>query len=87
MDINNTPIVPVTDFVRNFREYIDLLPKVTEIVLTRDSYAVATVKSTPKEKNAGLKKFWGIWKGTTLDNDRLWADVLKRRNKKSKYLW
>lgn len=83
----NAPIVSVTDFVRNFSGYMSLLPKIEEIILTRDSRDVAILKATPREKNAGLKKFFGIWKGTALDNDKLWEEVLTRRNRKKRYLW
>ena len=84
----NTPIVPVTDFVRNFASYMASLPGLSEIVLTRDSYPVATIKATSQSKNTELKKLFGVWKGTTLDNDKLWEDVLKRRNKKRRnYSW
>lgn len=84
---SSSPIVSVTDFVRNFSDYMSLLPKINEIILTRDSRDVAILKATPREKNAGLKKFFGIWKGTALDNDKLWKEVLARRNRQKRYLW
>lgn len=83
----NTPIVSVTDFARHVSGYISSLPKVQEIILTRDSRPVATMKATPQAKNANLKKFFGIWKGTALDRDELWEKVLTRRNRKKRYLW
>ena len=84
----NTPIISATDFVRNFSNYVDnLIPRVSEVTVVRDSVPILMIKATPHLKNAHLRKFFGIWKGTTLDNDKLWADVLKRRNRKIKYSW
>lgn len=83
----NSQMVSVTDFVRNFSSYVNLLPRVREIVLMRDSQSVAIVKAPPRVKNTNLKKFFGIWKGTALDNDELWEKVLTRRNRKKKYSW
>lgn len=83
----NTPIVSATDFVRNFSNYVNLLPRVREINIVRDSQTVAIIKAPPRVKNAKLKKFFGIWKGTELDDDALWKKVLVRRNRKKRYFW
>lgn len=79
----NTPIVSVTDFVRNFSDYVDLLPKVEEIILTRDSRAIATIKSTAEEKNRELLAFLGTWDPKLFANNEAWKAVAVRRNRKS----
>lgn len=79
----NTPIVSVTDFGRNLSDYVNLLPRVEEIILTRDSRAVATVKSTAEEKNRALLKLQNTWDGSLFDNDKVWKAVAVRRNRKN----
>ncbi len=74
-------IVPVTDFVRSFGKYMDMLGELNEIIITRLGKPYAILKPVPIEKNKKLLDFFGIWKGTTLDDDRLWKDVLKRKNR------
>ena len=76
-----TQIVPVTDFIRNFGKYADLLPKLDGIILTREGRSFATVKPSREEKRKLMQKAAGLWKGTDLDNDKIWADVLSRKSK------
>ncbi|MEK7565715.1 MAG: hypothetical protein AAB506_01560 [Patescibacteria group bacterium] len=78
----NTPIIPVTDFVRNFASHMALLPRVQEIILTRDSRPVATLKATPEEKNRELLKFLKTIDGKLWKNDKVWKAVAVRRNRK-----
>lgn len=79
----NTKIIPVSVFIRNFGEYASLLPSLDKIILTREGRPFATVKATPEEKNRELLNFFGLWKGTKLDNDKLWKEALKRRSRKT----
>lgn len=76
----DTKIIPISDFIRRFGRYADLLPTLDKLILTRDGKPFATLKATPEEKNRGLLRFAGLWKGTALDNDRLWRQVRKRTN-------
>jgi hypothetical protein len=76
----DTKIVPISDFIRKFGQYADLLPALTEIILTRDGRPFASLRARPEEKNRELASFAGLWKGTSLDRDRLWKDVRKRTN-------
>lgn len=77
-----TKIIPITDFIRKFGEYADLLPKIDKLILTREGRPFAEVKATPREKNIKLLSFYGIWKDTALDSDSLWQKVLKRKSRK-----
>ena len=79
----NTQIIPITDFIRKFGMYADMLPTIDSITLTRDGRPFATLKATPEEKNKRLLAMAGIWKGTELDSDEFWKKALKRKNKKS----
>lgn len=79
----DTRTVSSTDFIRNFGTYADLLPQIDELVVIRDGRPFATFKATPEEKNRGLLKFSGLWKGTELDDDTIWKTVFKRKNRKT----
>ncbi len=80
----NTTIAPITDFIRRTKYYEDLLCKnVREIVLTRDGWPFMEVKLTNQERNRRLLALAGTWKGTELDDDKLWAKVFVRRNRKT----
>lgn len=76
-------IIPVTDFLRNFGVYAEMLPRISKLILTREGRPFAEVKASPQEKNKLLLKAAGMWKGTELDNDRLWQEVAKRKSRKT----
>ncbi len=78
----DTKIIPITDFVRKFGQYADMLSSMDKIILTREGRPFAEVKATPQEKNRKLLALRGSWKGTLFDNDALWKKVLTRRNRK-----
>lgn len=75
-------IISVTDFIRNFGDYTRILPEVEKLVLTRDGRPFAEVKIVPEEKNKKLLTFFGLWKGTNLDDDKFWKKALTRGNRK-----
>ena len=79
MDIK---IIPITDFVRRFGQYAELLPTMNKLILTREGRPFAEVRATPEEKNRKLLKLSGIWKDTTLDDELHWKKALSRKSKK-----
>jgi hypothetical protein len=79
----DTPIIPITDFIRKFGEYADKLSTVDKLILTRDGRPFAEVKLTPSEKNKSLVALSGIWKGTDLDSDGMWEKIRVRKNRKN----
>lgn len=78
----DSKIISVTNFIRSFGDYADLLPTIDKIILTRDGRPFATVKATAETKNEKLLAMSGIWKNTKLDNDLLWKEILTRKNRK-----
>lgn len=74
--------ISVTDFIRRFGDYADLLPTIDKIVLTRDGRPFATVKASAETKNEKLLAMSGVWKNTKLDSDLLWKEILARKNRK-----
>lgn len=79
----NTKTLPISDFIRKFGMYADMLPSIDAIILTRDGRPFATLKTVPEIKNKQLLSMAGVWKGTELDSDAFWKKILKRRNKAS----
>lgn len=79
----NTKIITVTDFIRNFGMYSDMLTKVDKLILTREGRPFATVAPTPEEKNKQLLSLRGEWNGRLFDNEAVWKEVLSRRNRKN----
>lgn len=75
-------IVPITDFIRKFGLYAGLLPKVNKIILTREGRPFAEVKLTPEERNERFLKLWGTWDPKLFSNEKVWKEVLKRKNRK-----
>lgn len=75
-------IVPITDFIRNFGVYSDLLSKIDKLILTREGRPFATIKATPEEKNKKLLSFAGIFNGTKLEDEKFWKNTLKRKSRK-----
>lgn len=80
--MTNIKIIPTTELIRRFGVYANLLPKIGEIILTREGRPFATLKATPEEKNRRLLGLAGILKGTILDSDKFWKTTLKRNNRK-----
>ena len=79
----DTRIIPVTDFIRRFGDWAEILPNIDKIILTREGRPFATVKASAEIKNEKLLALSGIWKNTKLDNNSLWDKVLTRKNRKN----
>lgn len=80
-------IVPITDFIRKFGMYANLLPKVDKIILTREGRPFAEVKLTSEERNERFLKLWGTWDPKLFGNDKIWKEPWKRKNRKSIPSW
>jgi len=78
----DTKIIPITDFVRKFGQYADMLSSLDKIILTREGWPFAEVKSTPQEKNRRLISLLKTWDGRLFENKAVWKKVLVRRNRK-----
>lgn len=78
----NTLTIPITDFIRKFGEYSNLLSRLDRLILTRGGRPFAHLIPAPEEKNRKLLELAGSAKNTSLDDDALWKKVLTRRNRK-----
>lgn len=77
-----TRIIPITDFRRNFGENTNDILMVESYILTKGGRPFAVVKAAPELRREKLILAMGAWKNTSLDNDELWNDVLKRKSRK-----
>jgi hypothetical protein len=76
-------IIPVTDLRRRFGEITEDLEMMGEIILTKDGRPFAILKAVPTEKRTKLLEFSGAWKGTELDDSKLWTEILTRKSRKN----
>lgn len=74
--------IPINDLRKRFGEIEKALPFTDYFVLTKNGKPFARLTAAPEVKREEMKKFAGILKGTSLDNDALWEDVLKRKSRK-----
>lgn len=80
--MNNPVIISVTELRRNFGKITSRLAEVDPIILTKGGEPFAILKAAPREKRKILSKAAGSWKGTSLDSDKLWREVAKRKSRK-----
>ena len=80
--IMDTVIIPITDFIRKFGQYADILANVDKLILTREGRPFATVEITAEEKNKKLLSLKNSWNGKLFENEEVWKAVLTRRNRR-----
>lgn len=76
-------IISITELRRNFGEVTTDLARMDSLILTRGGEPFAVLKAVPAEKKKVLKKAAGAWKGTSLDSDKVWEEVFKRKSRKT----
>ena len=76
------PTIAISDLRRKFGEIEALLPHIDKINLTKNGKVIASIVPDWRIKRKVLLKFAGSWKGTKLDNDNVWKDVLTRKSRK-----
>lgn len=84
MDTTLGKIVSITELRRNFGEITKNLVDIDGLILTRGGEPFAILKAAPEVKMKALKKTAGSLKGTSLDDDRVWNEVFKRKSRKNK---
>ena len=80
--MSDVRIVPITDLRRKFGEITSDLVEVGEIILTKDGRPFAILRAAADEKRRLMKECAGSLKGTALDDDKVWKEVLKRKSRK-----
>ena len=74
--------VSINDLRRKFGEIEKELPFVNHFIITKKGKPFAILSADPSVKREMLKSMAGALKGTELDNDDLWKDILKRKSRK-----
>lgn len=80
-NINNNTIA-ISDLRRRFGEIEEALPYVDHFILTKKGVPFAVLSATPLVKRGLMEKTAGAFKGTKLENDKIWKDVLKKKSRK-----
>ena len=78
----NTRIIPITDLRRNFGGETDDILSVESYILTKGGKPFAIMKASPELRKEKMRMAAGAWKGTALDDDDLWEDILVRKSRK-----
>jgi len=73
--------IAISDLRRRFGEIEKTLPYVDHFILTKKGKPFATLAATSAVKKSLMKKTAGAFKGTNLDNDAFWKEVLKRKSR------
>ncbi len=74
--------ISINDLRRNFGDIEKNLPFVDRFIITKKGRPFAVLSAAPTVKKELMKKTAGAFKGTTLDNNKLWNDVLKKKSRK-----
>lgn len=80
-NINNNTIA-INDLRKRFGEIEEALPYVDHFVLTKKGVPFAILSATPQVKRKLMKKTAGALKGTALENNTTWKEVIKRKSRK-----
>jgi hypothetical protein len=75
-------IIAISDLRRKFGDIEQALPFVDHFILTKKGVPFAILSATPSIKKDLMKKTAGAFKGTMLENDAIWKDVLKKKSRK-----
>ncbi len=84
VDFTTQKIVAISDLRKRFGEIEEELPFVDHFVLTKKGKPFAILSATPQVKRNLMEKTAGAFKDTSLANEDIWKEVLKRKSRKEK---
>lgn len=73
--------IAISDLRRKFGEIEKTLPYVDYFILTKKGKPFATLAATSTVKKSLMKKTAGVLKGTILDKDAFWKEVIRRKSR------
>lgn len=81
--INNgvSNVIAISDLRRKFGEIEKALPYVDHFIVTKKGKPFATLAATLAVKKSLMKKTAGVLKGTNLDKDAFWKEVIRRKSR------
>lgn len=74
--------ISINELRRNFGEIEKALPFIDHFIVTKKGRPFAMLSATPSVKRELMKKTAGVLKGTRLDDDAIWREVLKKKSRK-----
>ena len=74
-------MVAISDLRKRFGEIEKRLPFIENITLTKRGKPFAILKAAPSVKRAMMRKAAGRLKGTSIDHDAFWNEVLRQKSK------
>lgn len=77
----NTKTISVEELRRNFGAVKKKLPY-TDFTITDRGKPIGKLTASPEVRKEQMMKTFGAWKGTNLDDDDLWKEVLKKKSRK-----
>lgn len=80
--MNDTIYIPISDLRRRFGEIEENLPKVNKYIVTKKGKPFAELKATPEAKRELMHQAIGAFKGTELEKDEFWEEILKKKSRK-----
>ncbi len=78
-----TKYISINELRRRFSEIEAELPYLESLVITKKGKPIATLTSAPELKKSLRRSTAGAWRGTDLDDDKLWTEVGKRRSRRN----
>lgn len=70
-----TKYISINELRRRFGEIEAELPYLESLVITKNGQPIATLTSAPELKKNLRQSTAGAWRGTDLDDDKLWMEV------------
>lgn len=75
-------IIPISDLRRRFGVIERQLPFTDHFLITKKGRPFAVLSAAPHVKRQLMKSTAGSLKGTALDNDKIWKEILRKKSRK-----
>lgn len=83
LPLSNDKTISINDLRRKFGDIEKSLPFLDRIVVTKKGKPFAILSATPAAKRDLMKETAGVFKGTELEKDDIWKEVLKKKSHKA----
>mgnify|MGYP001583817643 CR=1 FL=1 len=74
--------ISINDLRRRFGEVERKLPFLDYVLVTKQGKPFAILSATPEAKRELMKQTAGAFKGTKLETDDIWKEVLKKKSRR-----
>ena len=77
-------LIPINELRKRFGEIEKKLPTTDFFILTKKGKPFAILSAHQDVKRELMQRSFGGLKGTDLDNDEIWKEILKKKSRKSR---